>query len=204
MAQPPQQGPGRPRDPAIDAAILDAARRLLARDGYAGMSVAEVAREAGVTKPTLYRRFPSKADLATAAIRHLQSQEPEIADGPCRDRLIAALDGFRRNLLRPDGMAMIGTLLAEEQRLPDLLRLFRERIVANRRRQLRAIFDRASQRGELRDGADVDAAINALVGSFYARYLTGDGVPDDWPERIVDTVWRGLAAQRSHSTSSGA
>jgi hypothetical protein len=34
--------------------------------------------------------------------------------------------------------------------------------------------------------------VNLLVGSFQARYLTGEGVPEDWPERAVATVLRGV------------
>lgn len=187
------RGPGRPRDPAVDDAILRATLRQLAANGYGGMSVEAIAAEAGVTKPTVYRRWPSKADLATAALAVLQAEESPPARGEGRADLVALLATFRRSLLRPNGMSMLCTLLAEEERTPELIALFRERIVASRRRGVRDLLDAAWARGELRPDADLDAAVNALIGSFYARYLTGDGVPADWPERIVATVWGGIA-----------
>jgi hypothetical protein len=45
---------------------------------------------------------------------------------------------------------------------------------------------------EVDAGADLDAAANLLVGSFYARYLAGETVPKTWPRRIVETLCRGI------------
>ena len=175
---------GRPRDPELDERILDTALALLARDGYRRMSVDAVAAEAGVTKPTIYRRWPSKAELATAALTRLQQSEASVAeDASTLERLIGVLSNFRKSLLRPNGPAMIGTILAEEKHTPELVALFRQRLVGGRRRQLRAILDEARERGEIRDDADLDATVNMLVGSFYARYLARGAVPRAGPER---------------------
>jgi len=59
---------GRPRDPALDAAILDAARSLLIEHGYQGMSLQGVARRAGVHMPAIYRRWRTKADLIISVV----------------------------------------------------------------------------------------------------------------------------------------
>lgn len=185
--------PGRPRDPAVDSAILRATLRHLASEGYSRMSVETIAAEAGVTKPTIYRRWRGKADLASAAIAGLQAEEPPLTGGTPRQDLVLLLRNFQRGLLRPNGMAMIGTLLAEEGRTPDLIALFRERVVASRRQMVRRLLDRAKERGDLRPDADLEAAINLLIGSYYARYLSGEAIPNDWPERMVSTVWAGIA-----------
>ncbi len=60
--------PGRPRDPAADRVMLQATRRVLTDQGYAGMSVEQVASAAGVGKTTIYRRYASKKELTAAAI----------------------------------------------------------------------------------------------------------------------------------------
>jgi AcrR family transcriptional regulator len=187
---------GRPRCPGTDEAILRAALRQLATGGYARLSVEAVAAEAGTTKPTLYRRWPSKADLAMAALAHLQSQEQPEPTGSTEADLRAALRDFGRKLQRPNGMAMIGTLLVEERHTPELLALFRERVVRPRRGALLRILERARDRGELRAGADLAAAVNMLVGAFYARYLTGEGIPDDWADRGVSTILAGIRVER--------
>jgi AcrR family transcriptional regulator len=59
---------GRPRDQSIDRRVLDVARRHLALHGYESMSVLAIADAAGTTRQAVYRRWPTKADLATAAI----------------------------------------------------------------------------------------------------------------------------------------
>lgn len=51
---------GRPRSPELERGILRAAMRVMARSGYAGMTIEEVAAEAGVSRPTIYLRYPGK------------------------------------------------------------------------------------------------------------------------------------------------
>src|SRR5216684_2594771 len=62
------RSPGRPRDAALDGAILAAAVRHLGERGYAGMSIEGVAAAAGTTPPSLRRRYRDKLELAVAGI----------------------------------------------------------------------------------------------------------------------------------------
>jgi AcrR family transcriptional regulator len=183
---------GRPRSPEVDGRILHAAMRVMARSGYAGMSIEEVAAEAGVSRPTIYLRFDGKAELATAALasyRHVGRPEET---GDTHSDLVARLRHFRRGVERPFGMAMIGSVLAEEHATPELLSLFRERVVEPRREEISGVLEHARKRGELRDNADIEAAVNMLVGSYYAQYLAGDPSSEEWPEAVVRTVLEGL------------
>jgi AcrR family transcriptional regulator len=186
------RGAGRPRCEATDAAILDATLRHLAEHGYARLSVDAVAAEAGTTTPTLYRRWPSKEALAVAALARYQAEGEPAPTGDTEADLIRLLADFRKKLLRPNGMAMIGTLLAEEGHTPELIELFRRNVVRPRRDGLLAVLRAAKERGELKADADLDAAVNLLVGSFYARHLTGEKIPADWPERVVGVVLAGI------------
>lgn len=151
------------------------------------MTLTSIARDAGVNKPALYRRWSSKADLATAALRRMQDAEPPAASGTLRGDLVALLANFQTSLTRPNGMAMIGMLLSEEARVPDLIRLFRERITHRRRQMFRDAFERA-QEGEIPVGLDVELAINMLIGSLYAKYIADGSVPECWAERVVDAL----------------
>ncbi len=183
---------GRPRSPEVDREILQAAMQVMARGGYARMSVEEVAAEAGVSRPTIYLRYSGKAELATAALAaHRTLGRPE-ETGDTRVDLVARLRHFRRGVERPFGMAMIGSVLAEEQNTPELLELFRERLVNPRREEVREVLEHARERGEVGAGGDVEAAVNMLVGSYYAQYLAGTPFPEDWPEAAVETLLGGL------------
>jgi AcrR family transcriptional regulator len=184
--------PGRPRSARVDDAILAAARAELAERGYARMSVDAVAARAGVSRPTVYLRHRTKAELATAAIASMRVQPRPAPTDDVRADLVAHLRLLRSGLERPHGMAMLGTMLAEEHDTPELLELFRERLVAPRRRELRAVLEAARARGELRAGASVDAAVNALVGGLLARYLAGDALGGRFVTTLVDTVLDGM------------
>ncbi|MAM84743.1 MAG: TetR family transcriptional regulator [Acidobacteria bacterium] len=186
-------GPGRPRDPGVNEKILKAALRQLAHDGYARMSMDAVASEAGVTKPTVYRRWSSKADLATAALAELQEDGPTPSTGSASSDLRTVLTTLQETLYQTNGMAIIGAVLVEQSHTPDLITFFRKRIVRPRRMKLRQVLEEAEKRGELRPKADIDAAVNMLIGSFYAYYLTSEKMPQAWARRIVDTVWKGIA-----------
>lgn len=190
---------GRPRSADTDRLILDAALKLLSERGYARMSMDAVASEAGVSKPTIYLRYPGKADLAAAALAAYDSSAAPEPTGDVRADLLAQLRHFRRSVERPFGLTMIGNLLAEEQQTPALLEGFRTRTVGPRRRQLRGILERAVADGRMRQDADLDAAVNMLIGSYYAQYLSGDPFPLRWPEHQVDLVLAGLA----HETAEG-
>jgi AcrR family transcriptional regulator len=179
---------GRPRSAARDAAILEAALRLLAREGYVRMTVDQVAAEAGVSKATVYLRWPTKADLATAAVAGLREGGRTPPTGDLRTDLAAVLRDMRRNVERIGGLGLVGTCLAEERSTPELLGLFRERSVAPRREEIRALLRAAARDGRLRPGADPDAAADALLGAHLGRHLAGGPVPEGWEEAVVDTV----------------
>jgi AcrR family transcriptional regulator len=183
---------GRPRDPSIDDRVLEITRRQLATHGYDGLTLSAVAREAGTTRPALYRRWPGKAELATAAIAALSvSHSRAASDDPFAD-LVAELAAFRRGVTRPDGLSLVGTML-QHRTDPELVRLYRERVVAPRRRRLRAILDRAVGGGVL-PGGDVELAVASLTGSFYALALAGH-VPRQWPARAAAHAWRALGGE---------
>ena len=186
------RGPGRPRDPGLDAAILAAAGRLLASQGYARMSIDAVAAAAGVSKPTLYRRFAGKADLATAALAAAidEGARPPAGLG-LEAALVEALEHLARRLRAPHSMALVGTLLAEEQQTPQLIELFRRRVWKLRAELLREVIQRGAERGELRPGADPEVLVAMLIGSLYAAHLGQGRIPRGGPARVVRAALEG-------------
>lgn len=192
MTAPSAPGRGRPRDPRVDAAILDAAVRLLREHGYGDMSMERVAADAGVGKAAVYRRYRDKADLAGAALASYRDQGELPDTGDARADLAELLRRVR-HAIETAGTSTVGTLLVEERANPDLLQRFRERAIAPGRAQGHAVLARARERGELRDGADCDLALDMLVGSFFARHLSGAAFPRRWERQVADAVWRSVA-----------
>jgi AcrR family transcriptional regulator len=185
---------GRPRDPDLDERILDATRRLLAERGYQGLSIDAVARAAGTTRPTVYLRFAGKEELATSAVAGMTVEEPLPQTDDIHADLVAELRHFRAAITRPNGFSFVGTVLAEEHATPGLIARFRERLVLPRRHRLAATLERGVRIGAIRADLDVDAATGMLTGSVYAHHLAHGTLPEDWPQRVVDTLWPALQA----------
>jgi AcrR family transcriptional regulator len=97
--------------------IVRAALALVARGGYREAQVAAVAKRAGVATGTVYRHFPSKADLLTEVFRVASQHEVDAVaaatadEGPAAQRIAAATETFARRALR--GRRLAWALLAE-------------------------------------------------------------------------------------------
>ena len=187
-------GPGRPRDPDLDSAILHAARAHLAANGYDAMSVVAIATDANTTRQAIYRRWSTKADLATAAIASMSEAALRPAtENPYAD-LVAELDAFQRGVSRPNGVSMVGSML-QDATDAHLKKLYRERLVEPRRARFRDIIERAIDQAIVDPDADVDTAVAACTGILYALHLAGEPSPKDWPEVTADFVWKALGGR---------
>ncbi len=155
------------------------------------MSLVTIAEEAGTTRQALYRRWPSKADLATAAIASLSEATGRPDTDDPFDDLVEELRAFQRGVTRPNGISMVGSML-QEAADPVLRRLYQTRIVAPRRQRLRHVLQRAVDDGLVAVDADLDCAVAACTGSLYALLLAGGRVPPHWARRVAAFVWRGM------------
>lgn len=183
---------GRPRDPKIDERILATALEQLAADGYAGMTIDGVARAAGVSKATIYRRWTDKNDLVTAAITCSKAPDAEDLEGSARERVTALLQAARERMIDGPGMVVQRQVLAEAGRNPELVRLHRERTIGPRVAILRRVLEEGVARGEIRPDADLDLACDLLNGSWMARWARGERFDRDWADRVVETIWPAL------------
>src|SRR5579859_3022916 len=145
--------PGARKDPEADRLILETAHRLLREVGYDRLTMDAVAREAGVARTTVYRRYRDKAELVSAAIETLRAPARRSVTGDARRDLTAHLEGVRRNY----GLSLAGTLLMEEPHNPRLLELFRERMVIPQRQMVAETIHEGIERGQLRSTSTSNA-----------------------------------------------
>jgi AcrR family transcriptional regulator len=188
------RGPGRPRDERASSAITDAALRQLRTNGYGNVTMESVAVEAGVARATIYRRYRDKADLVTAAIAG--NSQLHISDGPSDDPrrdLITYLDSFEQRYAE-GCLEVVGTLIGMRQE-PEALDLHRQRVVAPRMDYTRSLLEQARQLGQLRGDADLDLAVQMLIGSVFARRVSGVAMTPGWAERAVAAIWMGMGAR---------
>jgi AcrR family transcriptional regulator len=185
--------PGRPRDERASQAILQAALGQLLERGYGGMSMEGVAKAAGVGKPAIYRRYANKAELLAAAIRSILPELDVPDTGSTREDIHTITAQARPMTAGPIGQ-LVGVVLAEEKRQPDLMAAFREQIVMPRRAMSKAILRRGIERGDVRPDLDVEQAADVFVGNVLGRQLSGLPHDDRWFESALEFLWRGVKA----------
>ena len=186
---------GRPRDPRLDAAIVDATLRLLVEGGYAALTMEAVAALAGVGKATLYRRYPGKEQLVVDAVATL-GEVPEVVRGASvRDELVARLEVIRRKSTSSIAGKIFPRLISANAENPELLRLYSEQVLAPRRQAFIAVIERGVAEGLIRPDVDRDYAVDLLVGPMAYRNLIRTEPPPgaDLAARVVDDVLVALA-----------
>lgn len=184
---------GRPRSTTIDTAILEATLERLAIDGYQSLTLSAVAAQAGVGRPTLYRRYAGKAQLVTAALRHSTSLEEAALPSGTPEALRSLLASTAAALEAPGALTVLGSLLAEERRDPALVDTFREAVFEPRHRIVKGILARGVAAGEVRSDVDARIVIDVLFGAQLSRALIGAPITVDWLDSIVRAVWLAIS-----------
>ncbi|HZD70211.1 MAG TPA: TetR/AcrR family transcriptional regulator [Actinomycetes bacterium] len=199
MTADPATRRGRPRSTQADARILDAARGLLLARGYDGLSVEEVARQAGVAKTTLYRRWPTKDHLAVAVAAQILGEVPIPTTGDLPHDLTSFLAALGESLNRlrtagqPDGVddrsaGLVAELVAAAARHSDIGAGVRAGY-AQRHTMALARLRGARDHEGLRDDVDLALLVEQLVGPIYYRVLvTGEPVDRGYAQRLVTAV----------------
>lgn len=166
-------GPGRPRDPRADAAILTAAVDLLVERGIAQTSIEAIARRAGVAKATVYKRWSSKEDLLAEAIEAAREDIPALdeqdRDMPLPELIETMLPRWGEALADPRYRALTARLLSAGPDHPALLSAYWHHHVVPRRERARAVLRHAQANGALAADTDVDLLIDMLMGAVIHR-----------------------------------
>jgi AcrR family transcriptional regulator len=184
---------GRPRDPQIDVAVLQATIAVLQDAGYGGFTLEAVARHAGSTKPAIYRRWGNRQRLMIDALgTRLGAVDPP--DTGCTlcdldECLKLFVDAFRR--LPPD---VIGPLWVDCASHPELRAAFLSAVFEPPRAAVRETLERALAGGDLRAGVDVDLIVDMVGSLIHYRALFGHASTSDLEiERAVEALLGGIA-----------
>lgn len=191
-----RRGRGRPRDPAVDQRITAAAAELMLLRGFDNTTVDDVAAKAGVGKATVYRRWPSKEDLALAAITELFANEfPEPDTGTIRGDVEESITRLVEFVNTEQGAAFLRMIIAESIRDPRIAALYRESTERSEQRARRTL-ERAIERGEVRPDINMDLAIQWISGLMASRAISGRPMPrlDEVPS-YVEWVLHGISVR---------
>lgn len=193
-------GPGRPKDLGKRAAILAAAKRLFVQQGFDGVSMDQIAGEAGVSKLTVYSHFGDKEGLFAEAVRaHCEDNmptalfEPE-PDVPLRERLSDIGRAYFAMIMTPEAIAGHRILCTPQLASSELSTMFFEAGPQRVQRSFTALLERRIAAGELDIEDPVRAAghfFTLLKGEPHAQAVLGyccSGSPDTPDAHIASVV----------------
>jgi AcrR family transcriptional regulator len=186
---------GRPRDPRIESAVLDATAELLSETGYASLSVDAIARRAGTSKPAIYRRWPSKAHLVHEAVFPVSDYTELPATGSVLGDVHAMLRNTFTVLTAPAALAALPGLVGEMAVDPTLHAALLERFVDVLSHGLNDWLESARERGEVRPEVCATDIVDALAGIIFLALIThGETLDDAWMDRTAEFITRGISS----------
>lgn len=184
MTNPPTRSRGRTRNEESRLAILTAAYELTSELGYPDVTIEGVAARAGSGKQTVYRWWPTKADILLEALAFKADLRISTKDrGSLHEDLGVFLRGSAELLTQTGVVAALRALMAEAQNDPAFKHRFQDGFIQQRRRALRTLFLRASERGDappqLDTGPGAELGADLVFGLIWYRILAGDPVITD-------------------------
>ncbi len=188
-----RRGPGRPRQEHVTASVLDAVVELVAEHGMGALTMDAVAARAGVGKPAIYRRWPTKQDLLIAAAESRIGPLAVPDTGDFRTELRAVLTA-RMNAYRQPGVnrllaGVIGSA-AEAGAEPGAYQAYTARVMG----ETRHLLERGAARGDVRPDVDLGAAATLVAAALVFRMVAEQQLPDEQlVESVVELIARAVA-----------
>jgi AcrR family transcriptional regulator len=193
----PEPVRGRPRDPRTDEAIMTATRRLLTDVGYDQVSMDSIARAAGVSRPTIYRRWPSKAHVVFEAAFGTDASGAALPrSGDFETDLREFIRGAVAFWCEPVVEAATMGILAERRRDSELHIRTQQLLDDRIRGELADLVRAGADQGVVRADIDADTLFNVLVGTtFYGALVDGRDDTGQLADKLCALVMQGAKAR---------
>jgi AcrR family transcriptional regulator len=181
------------RSARVVSKVLETTLEVLGHEGYASLRVEDVASRAGVNKTTIYRRWPTRADLVVAALTTLAGPPHAAETGRLEPDLHALFMTATTLRSTRAGRAFVSALIAESGD-PEV-----DRVCADLRELHRAparkVLEHAKRRGELPRDTDLALLLDVLTGAIYGRLREcADPLDPEWVRRVIRLVLSGVGA----------
>ena len=193
---------GRPRDPDLERRVFDVAMELYGREGGAGFNFEVIAREAGVGKNALYRRWPSKGALLREMLQQRWVSVEHIDTGSLSDDLRALCQMLFSHLTGPLGPVGLQLQLdtVRHEVVAEAIAGYSDEV----KRTSREMIRRAVKRGELPAETNITLVLDVIAGAVMS-HVSATPQPlraemlekvDAYIEQLVALVFRGLTGER--------
>jgi AcrR family transcriptional regulator len=196
-----RDGAGRPRRPGVEEAVFAAALELLASRTYGEISVETLAERAGVSRTSIYRRWPSKAAVVAAAVSSLYLDRVEVPDTGSLSEDLGELLTESYRLMADGSGRVLERLVRESGQNPELVDVVRS-VLYGRRRLYVTMLNRAIARGELPPQVDQELVLDVVLGPLWFRLLlSGAPVTPDAARSVVALVLEGALPSGSGTST---
>lgn len=186
-------GPGRPKCPELDKAVLEATNRLLETCCIGDLTINGIAKAAGVSRPAIYRRWSTPSEIALDAFLDKTARAIHIAEVDTAEEMIAHLIRDISQFMSGRNGKLVRELIGAGQFDPELLAMFRERFLMQRRRYGYRVIEKGIETGEIDPDIDFELAIDVLTGPIYFRLLAGHGqLTEEFAEELAQRSFMAL------------
>jgi AcrR family transcriptional regulator len=167
---------------------------MLMSEGSADLTFERVAREAGVSKTTLYKWWPSRGALALDGYFHAVEATLAFDDtGDIRADLLSQLRAFAAVMTGTSGGRVLLELIGQAQTDPDLSAALRVHYSSERRRLAGERLQAAQGAGQILPDRDVQVMVDQLWGAVYNRLLVpGPPIDDAFLVALVTNLMDGV------------
>lgn len=165
------RGRGRPRDPAKDAAVQAAVRASLVEDGFQATTIPNVARRAGIGAPTIYRRWPTQADLLESLFDDMSAYGEPVVGYEGFERVVRQMvEGSFNFYGEPASRVALPGLLIEYNLDHERYERIAERLEGPALEEFRAAHAAAVEAGHVSASSDPDILFGMIIGAalYYA------------------------------------
>lgn len=196
---PPAAGVRRPkprtggRSARVVERVLGTTLEALGHEGFSRLRVEDIATRAGVNKTTIYRRWPTRAELVVAALTRHAAPPHVVESGRLEDDLLELFMTATTLRNSPEGRGVVSALIAERGD-PEVDRICAAVREAHRA-PARVLLEHARRRGELPRRADLGLLLDVLTGAVYGRLREANAPLDrEWVRRVIRLVLAGVTA----------
>ena len=192
---PAERTSGRRRDSRADAAIIDAVLDLVS-DGatLSGLSLVTIAKTAGVSRNSIYRRWKTKDALYLDVLASINRNLPDLPGRSAREDVATLLAALIERVLDKRASHILRALNAEADAFPELHKRYFDEILAPRRDAMQRALRRGIASGEIRADIDPGMLSDVLVSPVLARMASGntdDLDPGQTSRNVVALVFAG-------------
>jgi AcrR family transcriptional regulator len=158
--------------------VLRETYRILSEQGFSGASIDAIAKQSGVAKTTIYRHWPSRADLLLDACAKMGSKIEPPDTGKLKEDLTILLTHLARELKSARWSSILPSIVDAAERDPEVATVYKK-LHGDLMAPYRTVLIRAQERGEFSKEIRVSDILAMTVGAlFYRRWYSREPITE--------------------------